>query len=160
MTDVTAALARTITWASSKQTYYTARLMVDKDLVDDCYRGYAYFRWADDVIDICSQSDDERISFVKRQRELIDRLYRGERPDDLSHPDDPRCSSGHAGGLRRGRVSRRPFWSKGNRRGPVDGSTRRCLSRSSPRTRKKDQRLSTLSRAGEASKRNFRDSAG
>ncbi len=47
----TAALARSITWASSKQTYYTARLMVDKDLVDDCYRAYAYFRWADDIID-------------------------------------------------------------------------------------------------------------
>jgi len=82
--DATAALARSITWASSKQTYYTARLMVDKDLVDDCYRAYAYFRWADDVIDISSPSSDERISFIKRQRELIDRLYKGERPDDLT----------------------------------------------------------------------------
>lgn len=36
--------------------------MVDKDLVDDCYQAYAYFRWADDIIDISSQSSDERIS--------------------------------------------------------------------------------------------------
>ncbi len=61
--------------------------MVDKDLVDDCYRAYAYFRWADDVIDISSPSSDERISFIKRQRELIDRLYKGERPDDLTREE-------------------------------------------------------------------------
>jgi phytoene/squalene synthetase len=85
--DVTAALARSITWASSKQTYYTARLMVDKDLVDDCYRAYAYFRWADDIIDISSPSHDERISFIKRQRELIDRLYKDERLDDLTQEE-------------------------------------------------------------------------
>jgi phytoene/squalene synthetase len=82
--DNTAALARSITWASSKQTYYTARLMVDRGLVNDCYRAYAYFRWADNVIDISSQSSDERVSFIKRQRALIERLYAGERPDDLT----------------------------------------------------------------------------
>ncbi len=83
MRDATAALARSITRAGSKQTYYTARLMVDKDLVDDFCRAYAYFRWVDDIIDVSSQSNDERISFITRQRELIDRLYRNERPDDL-----------------------------------------------------------------------------
>ena len=88
MRDATAALARSITWASSKQTYYTARLMVDKDLVNDCYRAYAYFRWADDIIDISSQSSDERISFIRRQRELIDRLYRGERSNDLTPEEE------------------------------------------------------------------------
>ncbi|NIO72053.1 MAG: hypothetical protein GTO14_14525, partial [Anaerolineales bacterium] len=62
--------------------------MVDKDLVDDCYRAYAYFRWADDIIDISSQSSDERISFIRRQRELIDRLYRNERPDDLTPEEE------------------------------------------------------------------------
>ncbi len=86
--DVTAVLARSITWVSSKQTYYTARLMVDKDLVDDFYRAYAYFRWADDVIDISSRSDDERISFITRQRELIDRLYKNERPNDLTPEEE------------------------------------------------------------------------
>jgi phytoene/squalene synthetase len=84
MTDATAALARSITWANSKQSYYTACLMVDRDLVNDCYRAYGYFRWADDVIDVSSQSSDERISFIKRQREVIDRLYRNERPDNLA----------------------------------------------------------------------------
>ncbi len=72
MSDATAVLARSITRASSKQAYYTARLLVDKDLVDDFYRAYAYFRWADDIIDASSQSNDHHISFIKRQRELID----------------------------------------------------------------------------------------
>jgi hypothetical protein len=49
MRDATATLAQSITWAGSKQAYYTARLMVDKDLVNDFYRAYAYFRWADDI---------------------------------------------------------------------------------------------------------------
>ena len=86
--DTTAALARSITRASSKQTYYTARLMVDRDLVDDFCRAYAYFRWADDIIDVSSRSGEERISFVRRQRALIDRLYRNERPDDLTPEEE------------------------------------------------------------------------
>ena len=94
MRDATAALARSITRAGSKQTYYTARLMVDRDLVDDFCRAYAYFRWADDVVDalaangISAQSDDRRISFIRRQRELLDRLYRNERPDDLAPEEE------------------------------------------------------------------------
>jgi phytoene/squalene synthetase len=84
----TAALARSITRTSSKQTYYTVRLLVDKELVNDCYRAYAYFRWADDVVDDLSQSIDERIAFVRRQRELIDRLYRGQRPHDLTPQEE------------------------------------------------------------------------
>ncbi len=88
MMDGTAALARSITWVASKQTYYTARLLVDKDLMDDCYRAYAYFRWADDVVDVSSQSSGERISFIRRQRDLIDRLYRNERPDNLTREEE------------------------------------------------------------------------
>jgi phytoene/squalene synthetase len=84
MRDATAALARSITWTGSKQTYYTAHLLVDKDLVNDFCRAYAYFRWADDIIDVSSQSADERVSFIRRQRELIDRLYRNERPNNLT----------------------------------------------------------------------------
>jgi len=83
LSNASATLARSIIWASSKQSYYTARLLVDKGLVNDCYRAYGYFRWVDDIIDVSSQSSDERISFIRRQRELIDRLYRKERPDDL-----------------------------------------------------------------------------
>ena len=88
MQDPTAALARSITWSGSKQTYCVARLMVDKGLVNDFFRAYAYFRWADDVVDVSSRSDNERISFVKRQRALIDCLYRGERPDDLTPEEE------------------------------------------------------------------------
>jgi len=88
MRNTTADLARSITWDGSKQTYYTARLMADKDLVNDFYRAYGYLRWADDVIDISSQSRDEDISFIRRQRELVDHLYRGERPDDLAPEEE------------------------------------------------------------------------
>lgn len=81
--DATVSLARAITWEGSKQTYFTTRLLVDTNLVDDCYRAYAYFRWADDVIDDSSRSSEERLSFINRQKMLIEQFYRGDRPDDL-----------------------------------------------------------------------------
>ncbi|MGB8214303.1 MAG: squalene/phytoene synthase family protein [Anaerolineales bacterium] len=84
MTNASATLARSITWASSKQSYFTARLLADRDLADDCLRAYAYFRWADDMIDISLSGCEERTIFIARQKNLIDRLYRGERPDGLS----------------------------------------------------------------------------
>jgi phytoene/squalene synthetase len=84
MRDASTTLARTITKASSKQSYYTAVLLADRELVDDCCRAYAYFRWADDVVDASSQSREQRVSFMQRQRELIDRLYKGEQPDGLA----------------------------------------------------------------------------
>ncbi len=84
MTNATARLARSITWASSKQSYLTARLLADRTLADDCLRAYAYFRWADDRIDIDLSGNDERLAFIERQKALIGRLYQGERPDDLS----------------------------------------------------------------------------
>jgi len=86
--ESTADLARSITWEGSKQTYFTGRLMIDRDLVDDFYRAYAYFRWADDVIDSSSHSDEERIAFIKRQRVLIDGLYNNEQPDDLTAEEE------------------------------------------------------------------------
>jgi phytoene/squalene synthetase len=86
--DVTADLAQSITWSRSKQTYYTARLTVDKDLVSDFFRAYAYFRWADDIIDVTSTSDAERASFIRRQRTLIDQLYRNEHPEALSPEEE------------------------------------------------------------------------
>jgi len=73
MSDLTVPFAQAITWSGSKQAYYTAKLIVDKELVDDFYRAYAYFRWADDVVDspvTSSQSDEQRINFVKRQKNL------------------------------------------------------------------------------------------
>jgi phytoene/squalene synthetase len=84
MTNATARLARSITWSSSKQSYLTARLLADPALADDCLRAYAYFRWADDRIDIDLSGCEERLTFIERQKALVDSLYRGERPDDLS----------------------------------------------------------------------------
>ncbi len=88
MSDATAALARAITHASSQQTYHTIRLLADRDLVDDCYRAYAYFRWADDMVDVSCGSTDERVSFIGQQRKLIDRLYTGKRPDRLTAEEE------------------------------------------------------------------------
>ena len=88
MNDSTADLARSITLVGSKQAYFTARLLIDRDLMDDFYRAYAYFRWTDDIIDVSSQSDDERIAFIRRQRDLIDRLYSDGRTDDLTPEEE------------------------------------------------------------------------
>ncbi|MGB7095776.1 MAG: squalene/phytoene synthase family protein [Anaerolineales bacterium] len=84
MKKSSAELAQSITWTGSKQTYYTARLIVDKDLVEDFYRAYAYFRWIDDIIDITAKTDGERITFTQRQKELIDSLYEKKKPFDLT----------------------------------------------------------------------------
>ncbi len=84
MINASARLARQITWASSKQSYITARLLADRDLADDCLRAYAYFRWADDIIDITLATPEERFDFIARQKTLVERLYRHERPADLT----------------------------------------------------------------------------
>ena len=83
----TAFLARSITWKSSKHSYLTARLLADRDLANDCLLAYAYFRWADDMIDITCQSDVEREAFVADQQALIESLYRGEWPTHL-YPEE------------------------------------------------------------------------
>jgi phytoene/squalene synthetase len=88
MNKSTADLARSITWQGSKQTYITGRLLIDRDLLDDFYRAYAYFRWVDDVIDISSHSNEERIDYIKRQRDLIDGLYNNVRLADLAPEEE------------------------------------------------------------------------
>ena len=88
MSNAIATLARSITWTGSKQTYYIARLMVDKPLMNDFYQAYAYFRWADDVIDVTARTDDERISFIKRQRALIEGLYQNKPQADLTPEEE------------------------------------------------------------------------
>lgn len=77
-------LAESITWAASKQTYLTIRYLVDRDRVVDAYRTYAYFRWVDDRIDQPSAELAERSAFVERQKLLMECLYRGQRPRDLT----------------------------------------------------------------------------
>jgi phytoene/squalene synthetase len=79
----TAALAHSLTRRGSKQSYLTARLLVDRKLVDDCCRAYGYFRWVDDMVDETAQTHGERVSFITRQRKLIAQLYRGEQPGSL-----------------------------------------------------------------------------
>lgn len=82
--NASARLARSITWSSSKQTYFTARLLADRDLVDDCLRAYAYFRWADDMVDVYLPSSEQRFTFIERQKALIEKLYFGECPSNLA----------------------------------------------------------------------------
>lgn len=86
--ETTATLAKSITRMGSKQTYYTGFLMVDRNLVSDFYRAYAYFRWSDDMIDASSLSSGDRIDFIKRQRDLINRLYNHDPPNDLTTEEE------------------------------------------------------------------------
>jgi phytoene/squalene synthetase len=88
-------LALSITKAASKQTYYTIRFLVDRDRVAYAYNAYAYFRWVDDTLDagnfpqsgrwsnvLCGSRPQvearERIIFLKRQKSLLEKCYRGE----------------------------------------------------------------------------------
>lgn len=79
-------LAETITRNSSKQTFYTIRLLADRALVADAYRAYGYFRWLDDLLDGDSStvlSQSEKVEFITRQKNLLNACYRGEIPDDF-----------------------------------------------------------------------------
>ncbi len=80
-------LAEAITRAASKQTYYTVRLLADRDRMDDAYRAYAYFRWVDDQLDEGGLSASERAAFARRQEGLIEQLYQGERPQNLTEEE-------------------------------------------------------------------------
>jgi phytoene/squalene synthetase len=71
-------LAARITQAASKQTYYTVRYLVDRPLIPDAYRAYAYFRWVDDYLDQEDIDKPQRLAFVGRQQALMERCYRGE----------------------------------------------------------------------------------
>lgn len=75
-------LAASITKAASKQTYYTIRLLVDRELVADAFQAYAYFRWVDDRLDQDLGERTERIAFVEQQQALVNRCYQGDWPRD------------------------------------------------------------------------------
>jgi phytoene/squalene synthetase len=77
-------LAEDITWKGSKQTYWTIRLLVDRDLQEDCFKAYAYFRWADDVIDVELENRADRVAFMQRQRKLLKGAENGDLPPDLT----------------------------------------------------------------------------
>jgi len=87
MTKSTATLAKAITRSASKQSYYTFCLMADRALVYDAYGVYAYFRWVDDFIDVAAKAQSERISFVQRQKDIMERSYRNERLSDLTEEE-------------------------------------------------------------------------
>ena len=72
--------ASLITKAASKQTYYTIRFLADRERVADAYRAYAYFRWVDDRLDVGSDLTADRITFLERQKSLLEKCYRGEVP--------------------------------------------------------------------------------
>lgn len=78
------ALGAAITRAASTQTYYTIRLLVDRGLVDDAYRAYAYFRWVDDWLDQEMRPRNQRLAFVKRQQALMESCSRGELLADVT----------------------------------------------------------------------------
>ena len=68
-------LAAFITKTASKQTYYTIHFFVDRPLIHDAYRAYAYFRWVDDMLDTTLLTKEERGAFLQRQQMLIDCAY-------------------------------------------------------------------------------------
>ena len=86
--DLRRSLPAAITKASSKQTYYTIRLFVDRERVDDAYRAYGYFRWVDDILDASTGSREEKLGFVQRQRHLLEVCYRGESLEGLSPEEE------------------------------------------------------------------------
>ncbi|NOH11032.1 MAG: squalene/phytoene synthase family protein [Chloroflexi bacterium] len=69
--------AAEITKKGSRQTFYTIRFFVDRERVGDAYRGYAYFRWLDDLLDDSVGSKQEKLVLVARQQKLLDACYRG-----------------------------------------------------------------------------------
>ena len=80
----TSDLAAAITKAASKQTYYTVRFLVDRDLQPDAYRAYAYFRWVDDHLDQDLSAEADRLAFVERQRALVGACLQGEWPAQVT----------------------------------------------------------------------------
>jgi phytoene/squalene synthetase len=76
--------AAAITKAASRQTYYTIRLLADRERVEDAYRAYGYFRWVDDILDGEACSGRERRDFLERQKSLLERCYLGQGPGNRS----------------------------------------------------------------------------
>lgn len=80
----TAELAAFTTHKASLQTYYTIRLLVDRNRVANAFRAYAYFRWVDDRIDGGGDSARERQAFLERQVALAEGVYQARVPFDVT----------------------------------------------------------------------------
>jgi len=78
------ALAVSITRAASQQTYYTIRLLADRQHIADAYRAYAYFRWMDDQLDLGTLAKPKRTEFLDRQRSLMEDCFQGKWPHHLT----------------------------------------------------------------------------
>ena len=76
-------LAARITRDASHQTYFTVRLLVDRQLQANAFRAYAYFRWVDDYIDDHEISESDRLAFIDRQKTLIEKFYNRENPPTI-----------------------------------------------------------------------------
>lgn len=76
--------AESITESASKQTYYTIRLLVDRERAADAYCAYAYFRWVDDTLDEGSASTTKRLAFLERQKSLHESCFQGDFPRDAT----------------------------------------------------------------------------
>lgn len=76
-------LAAAITKSASKQTYFTIRLLADRERVADAYSAYGYFRWVDDVIDASGGSQTEKVAFARHQKMLLNACYGAQPPADL-----------------------------------------------------------------------------
>jgi phytoene/squalene synthetase len=76
-------LAEAITREASTQTYYTICCLVDRPLVADAYRAYAYFRWVDDIVDQTVVSPTDPMNFLARQQAIVNSCYQGELPEKL-----------------------------------------------------------------------------
>ena len=72
-----------ITKAGSKQTYYTFRLLTDRNRVQDAFRSYAYFRWLDDLLDCDSGSEQEKIELIRRQQTILEACYQKNPPGEV-----------------------------------------------------------------------------
>ncbi len=75
--------AALITKAASSQTYYTIRLLADRDRRENAYRAYSYFRWVDDTLDSDVLSEVQRTAFFERQEYLLEQCYQGTPPTDV-----------------------------------------------------------------------------
>lgn len=77
-------LPAAITKSASQHTYYVIGLLVDRARTMDAYRAYAYFRWVDDTLDQTLSNKTDRLAFIQRQQTLMDQMYSGKHPSDLS----------------------------------------------------------------------------
>jgi phytoene/squalene synthetase len=86
--DPSAALAVSITKNGSRQTYFIIRWLVDRDLAEDAFRAYAYYRWLDDVVDVTLATRDQSLALVEQQRALMERAYQGDVPQGLAPEEE------------------------------------------------------------------------